>query len=42
MDIISILVGLLGGILAGGGIAFVALNNANKKQATGILKEAEA
>ncbi|MBP6313082.1 MAG: ribonuclease Y [Flavobacteriales bacterium] len=42
MDIISILVGLLGGILAGGGIAFVALNNANKKQAAGILKEAEA
>ena len=42
MDMISILVGLLGGLVVGGAIVFVALNSVMKKRASGILKEAEA
>ena len=38
----SILTGLLGGLVAGGGIVFVALNSVMKKRSSGILKEAEA
>ncbi len=42
MDMISILVGLLGGLVVGGAIVFVTLNSVMKKRASGILKEAEA
>lgn len=41
MDITSILIGLLAGIIAGGGIAFVVLNNKSNSKATQIIKEAE-
>jgi ribonucrease Y len=41
MDITSILIGLLAGIIAGGGIAFVILNNKSNSKATQIIKEAE-
>ena len=41
MDITSILIGLLAGIIAGGGIAFVVLNNKSNSKATQIVKEAE-
>lgn len=40
-DILSILLGLLAGIVVGGGIVYVVLNNAMKKRSVGILKEAE-
>ncbi len=41
MDITSILIGLLAGIIAGGGIAFLVLNNKSNSKATQIIKEAE-
>ncbi len=41
MDLTSILMGVLGGLLVGGGIAWVALNAAINKKKTGILVEAE-
>ncbi len=41
MDLTSILIGVLGGLLVGGGIAWVALNAAINKKKTGILAEAE-
>lgn len=41
MDITSILIGLLAGIIAGGGVAFVILNNKSNSKATQIIKEAE-
>ncbi|MEZ4807048.1 MAG: ribonuclease Y [Flavobacteriales bacterium] len=42
MDIISIVIGLLAGLVGGGLLVFVVLNSTNKKRASGILKEAEA
>ena len=39
---ISIMVGLLGGLVAGGATVFVTLNSVMKKRSSGILKEAEA
>ncbi|MCW5898285.1 MAG: ribonuclease Y [Flavobacteriales bacterium] len=42
MDIISIIIGLLAGLVAGGAIVFAALNSVMKKRRSGILKEAEA
>ncbi len=41
MDMISIIIGLLAGLVAGGAIVFVALSSVMKKRRTGILKEAE-
>ncbi|MFT7591557.1 MAG: ribonuclease Y [bacterium] len=41
MNITSILIGLLAGIIAGGGIAFFILNNKSNSKATQIIKEAE-
>ncbi len=41
MDILSILVGALAGLVGGGGIVFAVLNSAMKKRSSGILKEAE-
>lgn len=41
MDILSIVIGLLVGIVGGGVVAFVALNTVMKKRQGGILKEAE-
>jgi len=41
MDITSILIGLLSGIIAGGGTAFLVLNNKSNSKATQIIKEAE-
>ena len=41
MDITTILIGLLAGIIAGGGIAFLVLNNKSNSKATQIIKEAE-
>ncbi|MBO6516188.1 MAG: ribonuclease Y [Bacteroidia bacterium] len=41
MDITSILIGLLGGIIVGGGVAFVFLNNKSNSKASQIIKEAE-
>ena len=41
MDMISIIVGLLAGIVGGGAVVFVVLNAAMKKRSHGILKEAE-
>ena len=37
----SILLGLLAGMVVGGGIVYLVLNNAMKKRSVGILKEAE-
>ncbi len=42
MDIISIVIGLLAGLVGGGGIVFVVLSSVMKKRRDGILKEAEA
>ncbi|MCB0770258.1 MAG: ribonuclease Y [Flavobacteriales bacterium] len=41
MDMISILIGLLAGIVAGGAVVFLVLNTAMKKRSHTILKEAE-
>ncbi len=41
MVITSILIGLLGGIIAGGGAAFLILNNKSNSKASQIIKEAE-
>lgn len=41
MDILSIVIGLLVGMVGGGVVAFVALNTVMKKRQGGILKEAE-
>ncbi|MCO4819476.1 MAG: ribonuclease Y [Bacteroidetes bacterium] len=41
MDITTLLIGLLAGIIAGGGIAFLVLNNKSNSKATQIIKEAE-
>jgi len=41
MDIMSIVVGGLAGLVGGGALVFVALNTAMKKRSHGILKEAE-
>ena len=41
MNTISILIGLLVGLVVGGGIAFAALNSVMKRRRSGILKEAE-
>ncbi len=41
MDNTTILIGLLAGIIAGGGIAFLVLNNKSNSKATQIIKEAE-
>ncbi|MEZ4755589.1 MAG: ribonuclease Y [Flavobacteriales bacterium] len=42
MDMMSILMGLLAGIVLGGGIVYVVVSNAMKRRAAGILKEAES
>lgn len=42
MDIISIVIGLLAGLVGGGVIVFIALSSVMKKRRDGILKEAEA
>lgn len=42
IDIISILIGALAGLVVGGIIVFAALNSIMKKRRVGILKEAEA
>ena len=42
MDILSVVIGLLAGLLGGGAIVFVVLNSVMKKRREGILKEAEA
>jgi ribonuclease Y len=41
MDVTSILIGLLAGIIAGGGILYVVLNNKSNSKAAEIIKEAE-
>ncbi|MBL7950909.1 MAG: ribonuclease Y [Flavobacteriales bacterium] len=41
MDMMSIMIGLLAGLVGGGAIVYVMLNAAMKKRSTGILKEAE-
>lgn len=41
MDMMSILIGVLAGLVGGGAIVYVMLNAAMKKRSTGILKEAE-
>lgn len=41
MDILSIVIGLLVGIVGGGGVAFVVLNSVIKKRQSVILKEAQ-
>lgn len=41
MDMISILIGVLAGLVGGGAIVYVVLNAALKKRSGGILKEAE-
>jgi ribonuclease Y len=41
MDVTSLLIGLLGGVIAGGGIAWVALNAVFNKKRNSILEEAE-
>lgn len=41
MDILSIVIGLLAGIVAGGVVVYLTLNAALKKRSLGILKEAE-
>jgi ribonuclease Y len=41
MDMISILIGLLAGIVGGGAVVFLVLNTAMKKRSHTILKEAE-
>ncbi|MBL7938075.1 MAG: ribonuclease Y [Flavobacteriales bacterium] len=41
MDMMSIVVGVLAGLVGGGAIVFVLLNAAMKKRSTGILKDAE-
>jgi ribonuclease Y len=42
MDIISIVIGLLAGLVGGGAIVFIVLNSVVKKRSQGLLKEAEA
>jgi ribonuclease Y len=42
MDIISIVIGLLAGLVGGGVIVFIVLNSVVKKRSQGLLKEAEA
>jgi ribonuclease Y len=42
MDILSVLIGLLAGLLVGGAIVFVVLNSVMKKRRVGLLAEAEA
>lgn len=42
MNILSIVIGLLIGLVVGGAIVFVALNSVMRKRRDGILKEAEA
>ncbi|HRH39909.1 MAG TPA: Rnase Y domain-containing protein, partial [Flavobacteriales bacterium] len=42
MDITSILIGLLGGLVVGGILVFVILNAATKKRRESVIKEAEA
>lgn len=42
MDIISIVIGLLVGLVGGGVIVFIVLNSVVKKRSQGLLKEAEA
>lgn len=41
MDMISIIIGALAGLVAGGAIVFAVLNAAMKKRSLGIIKEAE-
>ncbi|HRH69701.1 MAG TPA: ribonuclease Y [Flavobacteriales bacterium] len=41
MDMMSIVVGVLAGLVGGGAVVFVLLNAAMKKRSTGILKDAE-
>ncbi len=41
MDVTSILIGLLAGIIAGGGVLYVVLNNKSNSKASAIIKEAE-
>jgi ribonuclease Y len=41
MDMMSILIGVLAGLVGGGAIVYVMLNSAMKKRSSGILKEAE-
>ncbi len=41
MDVTSLLIGLLGGVIVGGGIAWVALNAVFNKKRNSILEEAE-
>jgi len=42
MDIMSIVVGLLAGLVGGGTVVFIVVNGVMKKRREGILKEAEA
>ena len=42
IDLTSIIIGLLTGLVAGGGLVFVALNSVMKKRNDAIIKEAEA
>jgi ribonuclease Y len=42
INIMSIVIGLLAGLVAGGGLVFLALNSVMKRRTEGILKEAEA
>jgi ribonucrease Y len=41
MDMMSILIGILAGLVAGGAIVYMVLNAAMKKRSVGIIKEAE-
>ncbi|MBX2972094.1 MAG: ribonuclease Y [Flavobacteriales bacterium] len=41
MDMMSILIGILAGLVAGGAIVYMVLNSAMKKRSVGIIKEAE-
>ena len=41
MDILSIVIGVVVGLIGGGAIVYAVLNAAMKKQSVGILKEAE-
>ncbi|MBL7955509.1 MAG: ribonuclease Y [Flavobacteriales bacterium] len=41
MDMMSVLIGILAGLVAGGAIVYMVLNAAMKKRSVGIIKEAE-
>ncbi len=41
-DTVAVMIGVLVGVLAGGGVVYVVLNNLQKKRSTGILEKAQA